>query len=75
MRIAATAFLLVVTATAAGAVDMKDLAPCKPAASRLCDRSAGYTMANLYRCGATLAAQQTRVGPRCREVLRRYGAL
>jgi len=61
--------------TAANAVDMKDLAPCRPAAARLCDRSGGMTWSNLLRCGATLAANSSRVGSRCRVVLRRYGQL
>jgi len=61
--------------TAANAIDMKDLAPCRPAAARLCDRTGGMTMASLIRCGATLAANSWRVGNSCREVLRRYGQL
>ena len=61
--------------TAANAVDMKDLAPCRPAAAKLCDRTGGMTMENLLRCGATLAANRWRVGNSCREVLRRYGQL
>jgi len=62
--------------TAADAVDMKDLAPCKPAAQRFCDQSdTTPSMTNLLRCGATLASVSTRVGERCREVLRRYGQL
>jgi hypothetical protein len=64
-----------VSITTANAIDMKDLAPCRPAAARLCDRTGGMTMANLVRCGATLAANQWRVGNSCREVLRRYGQL
>jgi hypothetical protein len=62
------------SATAADAVDMSALAPCKPAAARYCDRS-GSSMADLLRCGATLAAQSEKVSVRCREVLRRYGQL
>ena len=61
--------------TSAGAVDLAELAPCKPAAARLCDRSAGMTWSNLLQCGATLAAHSWRVGSSCREVLRRYGQL
>jgi hypothetical protein len=60
--------------TAAGAVDMNALAPCKPAAARYCDRS-GWSMADLLRCAATLAANSDKVGGGCREVLRRYGQL
>jgi len=63
------------TITAANAIDMKDLAPCRPAAARLCDRTGGMTMANLMRCGATLAANSWLVGNSCRAVLRRYGQL
>jgi hypothetical protein len=59
----------------ANAIDMKDLAPCRPAAARLCDRSGGMTTANLLRCGATLAANSGLVGNSCRAVLRRYGQL
>jgi len=61
--------------TTATAIDMKDLAPCRPAAARMCDRTGGMTMANLIRCGATLAANSARIGNTCREVLRRYGQL
>jgi len=64
-----------VSITTATAIDMKDLAPCRPAAARLCDRTGGMTMANLVRCGATLAANSWKVGNSCREVLRRYGQL
>ncbi len=61
--------------TAASAIDMKELAPCRPAAARLCDRTGGLTMANLFRCGAKLAANHWRVSRSCRQVLRRYGQL
>ena len=61
--------------TNATAIDLKDLAPCRSAAARLCDRSGGMTMANLLRCGATLAANSGQVGNSCRAVLRRYGQL
>ena len=62
--------------TAAGAVDMKDLAPCKPAAQRYCDQSdISATITNLLKCGATLASVSSRVGEPCRAVLRRYGQL
>jgi hypothetical protein len=61
--------------TTANALNMKDLAPCRPAAARLCDRSGGMTWNNLLRCGATLAANSARVGSSCRQVLRRYGQL
>jgi hypothetical protein len=76
MKIGAVAlFFLGVTATIAQAIDMQDLAPCKPAAARFCDRSGGVTWTNLLRCGATLAAHSFRIGDSCREVLRRYGQL
>ena len=61
--------------TAANAVDLAELAPCRPAAARYCERSGGMTFANLLRCGATLAAHSWRVSSRCREVLRKYGQL
>jgi hypothetical protein len=75
MRIAAAAIFLSLIATGAGALDMAELAPCKPAATRLCDRGAGINYGNLLRCGATLAAHRFQVGNRCREVLKRYGQL
>ena len=62
------------SATAASAVDMSALIPCKPAAQRYCERT-GSTMMDLLRCGATLAAISDKIGLRCREVLRRYGQL
>jgi hypothetical protein len=71
----ASVVFLTLSTTIAGAVDMQDLAPCKPAAARFCDRSAGLTWSNLLRCGATLAAHSFRVGNSCRDVLRRYGQL
>jgi hypothetical protein len=68
--------LLGTLATAAEAVDVNELAPCKPAASRYCDHAdLSASMSNLLRCGATLAANSHRVGERCRVVLRRYGQL
>jgi hypothetical protein len=71
----AACFIFGLTATAANAIDLAELAPCKPAAARMCDRSGGMTWSNLLRCGATLAAQSWRVSNRCREVLRKYGQL
>ena len=71
-----TALLLGGLMTAANALDAKELAPCRPAAARYCDRSdTTMTMTNLLRCGATLASVSNRVGASCREVLRRYGQL
>jgi hypothetical protein len=67
--------LLVLSATAAGALDVNDLAPCRPAATRFCNHSEGMTWSNLLRCGATLAAHSFRVGDACRDVLKRYGQL
>jgi len=79
MRVIAAGLLLglvlSLTATAANAIDLAELAPCRPAAARLCDRSGGMTWANLLRCGATLAAQSWRVSNECRAVLRKYGQL
>ena len=71
----AASILLGASVTAANAVDLAELAPCKPAAARLCDRSGGMTFANLLRCGATLAAHSWRIGDSCRAVLRKYGQL
>ena len=62
-------------ATAAAALDLNALAPCRPAAARFCDHSEGMTWGNLIRCGATLAANSFRVGDACRDVLKRYGQL
>jgi hypothetical protein len=61
--------------TAANAIDLAELAPCQPAAARLCDHSGGMTWSNLLRCGATLAAHSWRVGDECRAVLKKYGQL
>jgi hypothetical protein len=63
------------SATSASAIDLAELAPCKPAAARFCDRTGGNSWTNLLRCGATLAAQSWRVGNECRAVLRKYGQL
>jgi hypothetical protein len=67
--------LLALSGSAAKAIDLAELAPCKPAAARLCDSSGGMTWTNLLRCGATLAAHSWRVGNECRAVLRKYGQL
>jgi hypothetical protein len=62
--------------TAASAVDVNDLMPCKPAASRYCDHAdMTASLSSLLRCAATLASIRHRVGEPCREVLRRYGQL
>jgi len=61
--------------TNAGAMDLAELAPCKPAAARMCDRSAGMSWSNLARCGATLAAHSWRISSDCRAVLHKYGQL
>jgi hypothetical protein len=71
----AACFLIGITATAANAIDLAELAPCKPAAARMCDRSAGMSWSNLARCGATLAAHSWRVSSDCRAVLHKYGQL
>ncbi len=70
-----TGAVLGVSATAANAIDLAELAPCRPAAAKLCDRSGGMNWSNLLRCGATLAAHSWRVGESCRVVLRKYGQL
>jgi hypothetical protein len=76
MKVALFGFLLLgLSATGAGALDASDLAPCRPAAARFCDRIEGMTWTNLLRCGATLAAHSFRVGDACRDVLKRYGQL
>jgi hypothetical protein len=67
--------LVAFSGTAANAIDLAELAPCRPAAARLCDRSDGMTWTNLLRCGAVLAAHSWRVGNECRAVLRKYGQL
>jgi len=71
----AACLLLGVWSTSAGAIDLAELSPCKPAAARYCEHSGGMTWDNLMRCGATLAAQSWRIGSSCREVLRKYGQL
>jgi hypothetical protein len=74
-RIIAALFLLATSAATVGALDMNDLAPCRPAATKYCDRSGGMNWSNLLRCGATLAAHSWRIGAGCRGVLKRYGQL
>jgi hypothetical protein len=70
------AFLFLGMSTSlAGAVNLQDLAPCRPAAERFCDRSGGMTWTNLMRCSATLVAHSFHIGNSCREVLKRYGQL
>jgi hypothetical protein len=71
----AAGLLLTLSITTASAIDLAELAPCRPAAAKLCDRSGGMTWSNLLRCGATLAAQSWRVGAECRAVLKKYGQL
>jgi hypothetical protein len=61
--------------TSANAVDLAELAPCKSAAARYCDRTDGMTFSNLLRCGATLAANSLHISNSCREVLKKYGQL
>ena len=73
--IIAICLLLGVSTTVAGAFDMQDLEPCRPAAERFCDQTGGLTWSNLMRCSATLVAHSFRVGNSCRDVLRRYGQL
>ncbi len=71
----ATTFLLLAGAATAGALDLRDLMPCRTAAVRLCDSSQGMTIAALWRCGATLASHRHEVGQGCLAVLRRHGQL
>jgi hypothetical protein len=71
----AVSLWLGVCASSAGAIDLAELAPCKPAAARFCDRHGGMTWNNLVRCGSTLAAHCWRVGSACRAVLHKYGQL
>jgi hypothetical protein len=49
---AAGTFLLMMGNVTAGALDLKDLMPCRSAAARLCDKSQGMTVDALWRCGA-----------------------
>ena len=70
------ALLLGAMTTAAGAVDMSELKPCKPAAQRYCDHAdISASVSNLLRCGQALAQVSEHVGEGCRQVLRRYGQL
>jgi hypothetical protein len=71
----AACVLLGLSATAASAIDLAELAPCRPAAARLCDRTADMSWSSVLRCGATLAAQSWRVSSECRAVLKKYGQL
>jgi hypothetical protein len=71
----AACFLVGISATAASAIDLAELAPCRPAAARLCDRTTGMSWSSMLRCGATLAAQSWRVSSECRAVLKKYGQL
>ena len=71
----AACFLLGLSITAASAIDLAELAPCKPAAARMCDRDGGMSWSNLLRCGATLAANSWRISSSCRAVLHKYGQL
>jgi hypothetical protein len=71
----AACLLLGLSATAANAIDLAELAPCRPAAAKLCDHGGGMNWSNLLRCGATLAAQSWRVSDSCRAVLKKYGQL
>jgi hypothetical protein len=71
----AACIFLGVSVTAANAIDLAELAPCRPAAAKFCDRSGGMNWSNLLRCGATLAAHSWRIGENCRVVLRKYGQL
>jgi hypothetical protein len=72
---AAAIFLLMLGNATAGALDLKDLVPCRSAAARLCDKSQGMTVDALWACGATLATHRHEVGRGCLAVLRRYGQI
>jgi hypothetical protein len=72
---AAGTFLLVMGNATAGAIDLKDLMPCRSAAARLCDRSEGMTVDALWRCGATLATHRYEIGRGCLAVLRKHGQI
>jgi hypothetical protein len=67
--------VLSLCAPPANAIDLAELAPCRPAAAKLCDRTAGMSWDSLLHCGATLAAQSWRIGSDCRAVLHKYGQL
>jgi len=72
---AAGTFLLMMGNATAGALELKDLMPCRSAAARLCDRSQGMTVDALWRCGATLATHRQEIGRGCLAVLLRYGQI
>jgi hypothetical protein len=74
-NIMASFVFLVLSSTIAGAIDMQDLAPCRPAAARFCDRNGGMSWSNLLKCSAALVAHSFQVGNSCRDVLKRYGQL
>jgi hypothetical protein len=74
-KTAAVLMLLMVGLVPAQALDLRDLAPCKAVAIRLCDRSQGLTTAALWKCGATLASRSAEVSRKCLAVLVRYGQL
>jgi hypothetical protein len=71
----AACLLLGLGVTAANAIDLAELAPCRPAAARMCDQEGGMTWSNMVRCGATLAAHSWRISSECRAVLHKYGQL
>ena len=75
MKLALAAISFCLLANTANALDFKELAPCKVAAVRYCDRSQGITMASLLRCGAVLAQKSGLIGNQCRDVLKKYGQL
>jgi len=71
----AIGLFLGVAVTAANAIDLAELSPCRPAAAKLCAHTGGMTWSNLMHCGATLAAHSWRIGEDCRAVLKKYGQL
>jgi hypothetical protein len=72
---AAGTFLLMMGNVTAGALDLKDLMPCRSAAARLCDKSQGMTVDALWKCGATLVTHRHEVGRGCLAVLRKHGQI
>ena len=74
LRTVFAALLFGLSISGAGAVDVKELIPCKPAAFRYCERT-GSTMSDLMKCASTLASVSNQIGNQCRQVLKRYGQL
>ena len=75
MKTSLIGLLARLSATAVGAVELADLAPCRPAAAHSARYTGGMTWNNLLRCGSTLATHSFHIGNACRDVLKRYGQL